>query len=140
MNFNKRFYFLVLVICIILATCTYSAPVPGGDDDKKVTIKIDADDIKVTEDEKKEEFTIKVPFSITNCPKGDKIDASIKLKSGDGTISGDAKKTVDADDKSVSFTVCVKDGKKATFTVTLKDEKAKASVDVTIDEGKKKKD
>ncbi|KAF0468312.1 hypothetical protein F8M41_025852 [Gigaspora margarita] len=137
MKFNNRFYFLVFIICTILAACAHSAPVPD-DDKKKETIKIDTDKIKVTEDEKKEEFTIKVPFKVTNGPKDCKIDASIKVKSGKGTISGDSKQTIKADDDSVSFKVVVKDGDKATFTITLedKDAKIKVSVDVTIKEAK----
>ncbi|CAG8471233.1 40447_t:CDS:2 [Gigaspora margarita] len=84
-------------------------------------------------------------FEMTNAPKEDKLDASIKCKSGKGTISGESKKKTDADDKSVSFTVIVKDGDKATFTITLEDEdeEISASVDVTIKEDKddkKKKD
>ncbi|CAG8852841.1 38307_t:CDS:2, partial [Gigaspora margarita] len=119
-------------------------PVPD-DGKKKETIKIDTDKIKVTEDEKKEEFTIKV----TNGPKDCKIDASIKVKSGKGTISGDSKQTIKADDDSVSFKVVVKDGDKATFTITLEDKDAKIKVSetikidkdkITVTEDKKKKE
>ncbi|CAG8662003.1 15226_t:CDS:2 [Cetraspora pellucida] len=136
MKFNKSFYFLVLVICLIFAASTHAAPVPGDKDDKKESITIGK--ITAKEDEKKETFTITVAFSTKNAPKEDKLNAKLEACSDGGKVKDPSKKIVDADDKKVTFKVTVKDGKSAKFKVTLEDEDEEitATKTFTVKEGK----